>query len=776
MKISAALPILLVFGLIYHNTCHGQCNYIFSGKINNAATNVPLENAVIQLNDLGKIAYCDSLGNFKFTQLCAGRYVLSISSVGFKSDSATVIISKNIHKHFLLEENIQVNEEVLITSDYIQNKKLNSLSQVELKGQELASTRGGSLGEVLQSIPGVYVLQSGPSIFKPVIHGLHSNRILIVNNGIRQEGQQWGAEHAPEIDPFISKNIAVIKGPAGIRYGSDAIGGVVLVEQPPMPKMPGINGELNLVAASNNGMGVSSLFFQGAFGRRLKGLSFRAQGTFRRSGNARTPHYYLENTGFNEFNFSDALSYRKGNVGFDIYYSQFNSKIGIFTGTHAETFQDINTAIARSRPITPSYFSYEISRPYQQVHHELFKAVSFLKFKNNSRVDIIFSRQKNIRSEYDLLPLNGKETPELNLRLVSHALDAIFQHKPMGNFSGSIGFNGQTQQNVRLYQMLIPNFRNYTAGLYILEKLSLQRLVIEGGARFDYRWLRAYMFDNTSAQMVTPTFNWKNITGSLGMQYYLRHNLSWLLNVGSAWRAPAVNELLSNGVHQSAVAYEKGNSLLQSERAVTVSSDLKYVGKKWTAEIDLYANYINNYIYLKPTLGYQRTARGAFPVFEYTQVNATFKGADVAMSYKIFDSLRLSSKTSILFAFNETTHDYLQFVPANRFENSLTYNFAFSKKVRKSYVGLTTVYTGKQYRTPANSDYAAVPAAYFLLQVEFGATLQLNKQQVTFHFSCKNLLNTAYRDYMDRFRYFSDQPGRNIQVKISVPFNLPFKP
>jgi iron complex outermembrane receptor protein len=550
------------------------------------------------------------------------------------------------------------------------------------------------------------------------------------------------------------------------------MGGVVLIDPSALPKIPGVSGELNLVGASNNRMGITSGIVQGAFGKKLTGLSWRAQGTYRRAGNSRTPHYYLENTGFQEINFSGTVAYKKENYGAELYYSEFNANLGIFSGTHAETLPDIMAAINRSNPITPSYFSYKIDRPYQHVRHDLFKASAYVKFKNKSRFDLIFARQHNVRSEFDYISLSGRLNPELYLSLISHTFDLIYQHKQIKNFSGSIGFNGLTQGNVRMYEMLIPNFRNYSGGIFLIEKWTKKRLTLEAGIRYDYKWLKAYMLDNNTAQVITPTFNWQNFTGSTGAQYYISENLSWMLNIGSAWRAPSVNELLSNGVHQSAVSYERGNIDLKSERAYNFSTSLKYQGKKLQTELDLYNNYINNYTYLKPALSYIHTARGAFPLFDYTQVNAVLRGADVAITYNILDSLSITSKTSVLFAYNYTIHDYLQLVPANRFENTLKYNLGSIGKMKQVYISVTDLYVAKQERVPANSDYVVSPSGYMLISADLGFSIPVGKQEMSVSFTAANIFNTAYRDYMDRFRYFMDEPGRNFTLRLRVPFEI----
>jgi iron complex outermembrane receptor protein len=763
-----------------------DCALSFEGTVVDAQSGEPLSFGTIFFKEPDKGAVTDEKGRFQVKSLCPGTYTVVCSFLGYASGTMTLVLSQNTTYKFRLQPETKTIQEVEVTGQKEKTLGLATQVQAVIKDEDLIKTRGATLGEALVSIPGVYVLQTGPSIFKPVIHGLHSNRILIFNNGVRQEGQQWGSEHAPEIDPFIATKLAVLRGAASLRYGSDAIGGVISVEPAPMPQMRGISGEVNVVGATNNRMGVVSGIVQGAFDRRLKGLSWRAQGTLRRAGNSKTPHYYLENTGFQEINFSTALSYRHDRFGADAYYSEFDTKLGIFTGSSAETVSDLQAAIDRPRPITPSYFGYAINRPFQTVKHELLKADAFNTFANGGRLDLVFARQVNVRSEYDYVPLNGAQTPELYLRLITHTLDAIYQFRSRGRFSATAGFNGITQGNVRMYQILIPNFRTWGGGVFYTGRWTTERLRIEGGMRYDYRWTRAYMLDNTTVTVVTPTFRFQHVTGAIGSEYNLKDNLSWNVNIGTAWRAPSVSELLSNGVHQSAVDYEEGNPNLKLERAYNASTSLHYHGKRVHGEVGVYNNIIDGYIFLKPSGTFIHTSRGAFPLFNYTQVNARFRGIDAAATVRVIDSLTYTTKVSMLYAWNYTIHDYLQLIPANRYENSLRYGFGDLGALKQFYLGVAEVYVARQRRVPtdppppaAPNDFKPPPPGYALLNASLGFMFPLAKHMATVSLTAANLLNLAYRDYMDRFRYFNDEPGRNFTVRLRVPFgtlnNSPYR-
>ena len=262
-------------------TAKADCGLSVEGKVFDTKPNKVLSFASVSIFNTEKGVITDQEGNFIISGLCTGTYTFSCSFVGYETVEYKVFIDKSTRHNFILRPQAITMNEVVVRGTKAGTQVLLSQVKTDVAGSELMKARGESLGESLKSVTGVSTFQSGPSIFKPVIHGLHSNRILILNNGVRQEGQQWGSEHAPEIDPFIATRLSVLKGASSLRYGSDAIGGVILVEPASMPETPGISGEVNLVGASNNRLGVASGYLQDAFDKKLTGLSWRGQGTFR---------------------------------------------------------------------------------------------------------------------------------------------------------------------------------------------------------------------------------------------------------------------------------------------------------------------------------------------------------------------------------------------------------------------------------------------------------------------------------------------------------------
>ncbi len=259
-----------------------------------------------------------------------------------------VTVSGDQHIVFFLSPLQQTLSQVNIQSTAEPHKEVSTLDVAVLQGSALEQTRGLSLGDALKSVTGVTTFQTGPSIAKPVIHGLTGSRVLILNNGVALEAQQWGQEHAPDIDPFIANQIQVIKGADGIRYGADAIAGVISVSPKLLPTDTGImDGEVNAVGMTNSRLGAFSAMLEGALGKKLPGLSYRVQGTFKRSGDVSTPNYLLGNTGLLESDFSAAIQYYHKNYGIEGYYSNFYTKIGIEFGTDVGSLSDILSCVFR---------------------------------------------------------------------------------------------------------------------------------------------------------------------------------------------------------------------------------------------------------------------------------------------------------------------------------------------------------------------------------------------------------------------------------------------
>lgn len=751
---------------------NAQCAYSLSGKVIDHHDRQPLEFADIYINELKRGALTDSVGYYRIDGLCSGTYTVLFKHLGCEDIVTTITVNNsNTTQNFYPEHHLEELGLVNVVAERSPEKTTQESHTI--KERELDETRGQSLGDALKNVTGVSTLKTGTGISKPVIHGLHSNRVLILNNGIRQEGQQWGSEHAPEIDPFIANRLTVIKGANSVRYGSDAIAGVILVEPNKLRDSAGIGGELNMVGSSNGRSGVVSGMLEQNL-KKLPTLSWRLQGTLKKSGTLATPHYYLKNTGNEEYNFSATAGWLKKNYGAEVFYSQFNTNIGILSAAHIGNVTDLLNAINRTQPLETGDFTYTIARPYQHTEHELFKAKAYFYTGNAGKLSVVYARQYNLRSEYDKHPplndsLAGLNRPELYFTITSHSADLLWEHTTFKRFKGTIGIAGMTQGNTYKGRYLIPNYRNYTGGIYWIERYTLNKLQLEAGIRYDYRHLQIFKYENNV--IISPVYRYENTSATIGAIYKFSSRLTSTVNIGTAWRAPTVNELYSDGIHHGAATYEVGNKNLVPEKALNSIVSIQYnTTDKWNIELSGYHNTIRNFIYLQAVFPPTVTIHGSFPTFHYTQVNATFTGMDAQVNYYVIPQLLLTGKVSFLRAYNHTINNYLVQMPPNRLQGDISYHFKSAKKFKNCYITLSGIFVNKQWRVPSNSDYAPPPPAYTLLNVEMGTTVNIKQQQLIIGLGGSNLLNAAYRDYMNRFRYYADETGRNITLRLKVPF------
>ena len=757
------------------------CKSMLTGKIIDEHDKSPLEFANIYILEIQKGGVSDSNGFYKIENICDGNYTIKISHVGCSPIETKITIKGKTTKNFYPEHHTEILKDVEVSA----KKPIEQTTQTknEVSDEKFNQSKGQSLGDALKNITGVTTLNTGNSISKPIIHGMHSNRILILNNGIRQEGQQWGIEHAPEVDPFIANTISVIKGANSVRYGSDAIAGVVLVETKPMRDSAGIGGEVNLVGMSNGKAGTASAYLEGNFNK-LKAFSWRVQGTLKQGGNISAPNYILINTGLKEYNFSYALAWTKEKYGTEIFYSQFNTTFGIFGASHIGNITDLKTAFESPVPLETGNFTYDIGRPRQHTEHELLKLKSFIKTGSIGKLSIIYARQYNLRYEYDKhTPLNDSlkalNRPDLKFEITSHTADLIWEHNRIKKVTGSIGISGITQGNTYEGRALIPNFRNYSGGLFWIERWRKNRFELEGGVRYDYKWMQIFKYQyvgNATYELISPIHKFENISGNLGAIFKKDSTLNLSFNLGTAWRSPSVNELYSYGLHHGAAAMEYGDNTLQLERTYNAIFSVRYAPtKKLKIEVSPYYHYINDFIYRQPASAPVVTIHGAFPAFYYKQTDANIKGCDFQLNYKINKSVEFTSKASILRAWNKRENNWLIMMPSDRYETELTYRFKSYKKINSSYLSASILYVTKQWRVPDNSDFVPPPNEYYTVNLHASCSIKIRNQNLELGVSVFNLLNETYRDYLDRFRYFTDAMGRNITFRVKVPFNIGFK-
>lgn len=803
VKMTIAITLWIIGYTVY---AQGTCQATFTGTIKTAAGDVlPGASILLTPTHAGTISNAD--GQFVVHDLCPGTYQVLVQYIGYKSQQFTITLPMRKARIITLAEEVTELGEVVV-EDKLENTE-GAQNMTVLTEKDLEQTAGKSLGESLREVAGVSSIQAGPGIFKPVIHGVHSQRVLILNHGIRQEGQQWGAEHAPEIDPFIASNIVVIKDASAIKYGNDALGGVVVVNPAPLPDAPGLGGTVQTVLQSNGRSGTLSGVLEGGIGK-LKGWGWRAQGTVKQAGDYHAPDYMLTNTGVREKDFSLATGYHRNNTGFEVFFSHFRTTLGILKGTSISNIEDLENAMEREPPqYTKDNFSYHIEAPRQEVGHNLLK-LSAHKDVAGGTLRFQYGFQHNARKEYNVRTteyLTG--IPTIDLTLNTHTVQTDWEKKGR-KFTTSLGISGMYQKNSNIPGTqtipFIPNFNNTAAGIFGVLKFKVNGWDVDGGMRYDFRHYNVAGYDYKNS-LYHDDMNFQNISATAGASKQLTHTQKVSLNLSTAWRPPHVSELFSFGTHQSVAANEYGllisktssevvkfdEANIPSEQALKFVSTYELNAGKFNGEVTGYANYIFNYIYLRPD-GITETITGPRPAMYYTQTDALFVGGDVAMTYQLTPQWQLASKSSLLWASDQTNHDYLINIPANRYELSVQFEQPDKFALKGFYIKSTVRYTDKQHRAPrtitvseleeakdegvdlfennnSNFDFMDAPAGYWMWNLSAGCALN-NDGRVRYHvrMSAENLLNTSYRDYSNRFRYYSDDIGRNFILSLKCVF------
>lgn len=765
--------LVLLVSLSLNIWAQPNCHFSFSGRIIDLDDGKELEGTFVILKASNQTQITNEHGSFKFTNLCEGKYQFIIQHVGCRDTIIYVHIIKDTKLNIKLPHSAVELSQIDIMDkqpDMIKTQTVN-----EIKSKELDGTRGQSLGESLKLISGVTTLNTGSTISKPMIHGMQGYRVLILNNGIRQEGQQWGNEHAPEIDPFIAQKLSVIKGANSVRYGSDAMAGVILVEPNDLPDTAAVTGEVNLVGMSNGQTGIASGILQGYFDK-IKGFNWRIQGTYKKGGTTKTPTYYLKNTGVEELNFSYALGYHRKNWGIEGYYSQFNTKIGIFSGAHIGNLTDLKNAFNAQKPQDSlATFTYDIDRPYQDISHELAKAKFHLHLAPRWIANLQYAYQYNIRKEYDKhKPLNNAlaalDKPELDYRITSQTIDLVIEHLNIKSFRGQFGGSYMNQKNVYLGRFFVPNFINNTWGIFASERYVKQHIEFEAGIRYDQKHLQSFYYIGNT--LLKPDLNFNNISWNIGSIIKPNNNLNFFINIGSAWRAPAPNELYSNGVHHGVGSIERGDANLKTEQVYNLTLTGLYQYKKTMIEITGYHNQFSNFIYMNPASQPELTIKGAYPVFNYKQANARISGMDAKFQTQLFNHLEITSKAMLLRAWNFSINDYLVYMPSDRYSLDIKGYTKISKNINDVYLQAGYQFITKQWRVPQNTDFAPPPNEYGLLSAEIGGDFAFGKQKLHISLTANNLLNIEYRDYLDRFRYFANSQGQNFTLRIKIPLTV----
>ncbi|MDF9797112.1 iron complex outermembrane receptor protein [Catalinimonas alkaloidigena] len=780
-----------------------SCLYHVEGYVLDLRTQEPLPYASVQVKESKTGTFTDQNGHFMINKLCQKEFDLIVTYVGYK---------KVIHHHdtyhevpkILMAADSVTLESVIVEGD-IQEGALFSGTVSQLSSNTFRQNQSESLGDLASNISGVSTLKTGQNIVKPIIHGLHSNRVLIVNNGVRHEFQNWGVEHAPEIDPSMANQISVVKGAATVRYGPDALGGVLIINPNKLELLTPFSGEVNLVGKSNGRSADGHIRLQKGFHK----FSVQAQASNTYQGDVHAPDYVLSNTGKRETSMSLGTRYHWKTLDLYASYSHFNQNLGILRGSVTGNLEDLALAIKSSPPLYTADFNYQIDNPRQQVQHDVFKLKGVISGDNQS-LELIYAFQKNQRLEFDVRRGANNESPAINLELMSQTLDLEWKHPDLFAWEGSLGIQTIYQDNNNLPGTntipFIPNYNFSRIGFYLIESKNLDEMRLEWGLRYDFQYnsIRGRATDN---EIYRNELSFQNMTATLGLIKPLQNDHLFRSNIGTAWRPPNVSELYSFGKHQASIEYglwryqmDESNDVIndqildQDDKAAPAEMGIKWINtyeinhELVRAEFTGYVNYIRNYIYTKPA-GITQTVRGAFPFFIYDQDDALFAGLDASIEYYHTSNIHSQAMLSYVWAKDIANDEQFVGIPP------LNIQYSYHQSLRKfAFIdqhswNASLSYTFQQFQAPpvvsieeileaqendanifdenaSNFDLLPPPECYLMFNLGWNA--QVNRFNIGFR--VKNVLNTSYRTYTDRLRYFADDLGRNYVLQLRYQF------
>jgi iron complex outermembrane receptor protein len=743
----------------------------FKGKITDAQTKTPLPGATITIPDLRKSAVADQNGEFTLRNAPAkGRFLVQVSYVGYKAITRSIDFANPGTMEFALEPSVIEGREVVITgSASSSDNRKNSTSVAAVSKADLLYRPSTNLIDAISRVPGVSQITTGPSISKPVIRGLSYNRVVTVDNGVKQQGQQWGDEHGIEIDQYSADRIEVLRGPASLMYGSDALGGVInILDALPVPEGT-IKGEFLTNYATNNGLTGNSLMIQG----NENGFIYKLRGSYKNAYSYKTPTEYVPNSGFNETNFSGQIGLNKkwGYAHLDA--SSFRNNIGFYEPARNEAGQLVDEdnnvfTDAQNKDRTIAY-------PKQDVRHYKVALNSNILLGNGS-LKATLGYQHNLRRELE----TAGEGPALFLNSYTYSYDLKYSLNEVNGWAPVFGVSGEYIHSVNTTgeEQLIPDFDSQGVGFFGFVKKTWNNDTFNAGARFDYRKMTGKAFDG-GAVFNAFTNKFSHITGALGYTHEFNDAFSFKANAGSAFRAPNIAELSSNGVHEGVFRYEIGNADLKPEQSYQVDASFDYQNQYVSASLGAFANYIDNFIYYNSN-GENIDVDGKdYPVYNFVQDNAFLRGIEASLTLHPVSFVHFENGFSYTRATNRTTKESLPFIPAAALRNELR----FEPKVAGTSHSYFSVGIDNFFKQTKIDSFEQPTSGYTLLNAAIGTTVKLSKtQDIILNVSGRNLLNKAYYDHLSRFkpgRLSDEDPalgiynqGRSVTFGVTLPFTL----
>lgn len=713
-----------------------------TGKVTDAETKTPLYGVVVQIATLKKGVLTDTTGTYTFDNLHEGVFSLTFSLIGYAQVTRTVTLNEgevrlNVE---LVQSALQLPGITVTAKPQATDVLASPQSVAALEGKELERTQGATIGELIKNIPGVSTYSTGAGIVKPVVRGLTSQRVVVVSDGVRQEGQQWADEHGPEIDAADVEKIEVVRGPGSVLYGSDALGGVINVVKPELLTTTDgssiLRGTFESGYSSNNNQLSGMINLNGASG----GFGYRGVVSARNSGNISTPAGSLSNTGYNELNGGAAVGLRNDWSTFLFDYTHF--------GTRLEIFKDPADA--------PN------ATPYQRVIHDKVDLHGNLVLEG-VRLDVIGSYQRNWRREWE-----EKNSPEPSLELVSGTMvaDIKAHHRPIGNLFGTIGISLSSQNfESKRENRLIPNSLTNNYAAFLFEEFYLPSVTVAGGVRVDHRVIDVRESEELTIPSGQRTYT--AVSGSVGGSVRPAENLALSSNISFGWRAPTTFELFANGVHEGTASYEIGDSRIRPEQSFNVDISVRYITSRILFEASMFRNTIDNFVFGSPTGMFDSAS--TFQIYRFEQAKATLLGGELSIKTQIADWCILSLGADIVRGNNDQTGTPLPRIPAARILPGIRVQGSSLGFMNQPYLDVSGKITVAQRRI---DPLEIQTGGYTLLDIGFCFELPISDQTVHLGITLSNVFDRAYVDHLNRYKLYALNPGRSIRVKMLLPFAM----
>ncbi len=735
-----------------------SCVYTLAGQVVDEHDRQPMEDVSIYITELGKEYWTDSKGRFEIPTLCVGFYHLAIQHIGCPTVFEALALEGDTTIEFTLEHHENLLHEVEVHDDHE-----HALNEENIGMMILDQSAQKSLATSLANLNGVSMISNGSDIGLPVLHGLSGNRITIINNGVVHAGQQWGADHSPEIDLNSAGEITVVSGAASMRYPGTHMGGIVVLMPGNIPLDPHIHGKVRSTLESN-GLGgtINGQLYQGH-----PHLRWRLGTTLKHYGDRSAPNYLLNNTGTRQAHMNGELR-RQWVSGWEweTQYAFFNAEYGILRGSHIGNLTDLQSAFSRPVPFyTDSVFSRGIDAPKQDVTHHQFKSTLGKELAENT-LEWNVAVQRNKRQEFDVRRSGRSDIPALSL--IQYSVQNEFLWSNNRHWDAGYQFLGKNNWNLPETGILplLPNFTSFTNGLFINAKNEFEHISTEFGGRYDFTFRNVAMLTSTLPRTVVYYGNrYHNISALARVSGRISTQWTAMAEVAFRQRPPEINEMYAFGLHQGVSGIEEGNLVLYQESGVKSTVQLSgQFGQHLHLDFRTYAHYFNGYIYLQPQQEYRLTIRGAFPVFTYEQCDARILGVDMSMRYEVGEHWKFNGNWSFLQGNDLTNTIPLNYMPPFNALHVLTYELGEWYQWRNFRVEATHRFVGEQGNWAASLDFVPPPEAYRLFDLHIGGTLNQWRYKPQIRLGVENLLNTKYRDYLNRQRYFADALGRNITV------------